>query len=85
MVRLQIQLTELQHRRLKGWASRLGISLAEAVRRCVSDRLEREGPESEHGHLLREAWTVVGKYADPSGDTQVGPDHDQELAKAFRK
>ncbi len=85
MVRLQIRLTEVQHRRLKRWAGRLGISLAEAVRRCISDRLGAERPEGERADLIREAWSVVGKYVDPQGQTRIGPDHDDDLSKAFRK
>jgi hypothetical protein len=85
MIRVQIQLTEAQHRRLKRWASRLGISLAEAVRRCVSDRLETEGPDRDREALVREAWTVIGKYKEQKGRSSVGPDHDEHLAKGYRK
>lgn len=84
MVRTQIQLTEDQHRRLKRWASRLGISLAEAVRRCVADRLAAEGADRSRADLVREARSVVGKYADRRGVTRVARDHDQWLAEAYR-
>jgi hypothetical protein len=55
MVRTQIQLTEEQCVQLKRWASRLGISLAEAVRRCVADRLAaafRRLLEQEQGYRV---------------------------------
>ena len=85
MVHMQIQLTEDQYRRLKRWANRLGISLAEAVRRCIGDRLSREETEGGREDLVREALPVLGKYADPDGPSRVGRDHDDHLARAFRR
>lgn len=83
MRRTQIQLTEDQHRELKRWASRLGISLSEAVRRCVADRLAAERAEGGRARLVREVRTVIGKYADPSGAADVAREHDRELGDAF--
>ncbi len=85
MVRTQIQLTEEQHRRLKRWARRLGISLSEAVRRCVQDRLSSEEGDGGREALIREALAVVGKYADPEGTADVGVEHDEHLAGAYRR
>ena len=85
MVRTQIQLTEEQYVRLKRWASRLGISLAEAVRRCVADRLAAERLDVGRDSLVREAFSVVGKYADPEGASRVAKDHDEHLAAAYRR
>lgn len=84
MVRTQIQLTEEQHRQLKRWADRLGISLAEAVRRCVADRLAAERVELGRDALVREALAVVGKYTDPEGSSRVARDHDRHLAEVYR-
>jgi hypothetical protein len=84
MIRTQIQLTETQHRAMKRWAARLGISLAEAIRRCVADRLSRDealGGPAERG---REARAVIGKYADPAGPSRVAQDHDDHLADAYQ-
>ena len=55
MVRTQVRLTEAQHRRLRRYAGRLGISLAEAVRRCVDAHLVREAtaPSREAGFARR--------------------------------
>ena len=83
MVRTQIQLTEGQCVQLKRWASRLGISLAEAVRRCVADRLVAEGVDVGRDSLVREAFAVVGKYADSEGASRVAKEHDEHLAAAF--
>jgi hypothetical protein len=84
MIRMQIQLTEEQRERLGAWAGRLGISLAEAVRRCVEDRLSAERLEVEPGQLVRDALAVAGRFADPAGGGRVARDHDAELAEAFR-
>ncbi len=81
MVRTQIQLTESQHRALKHWANRLGISLAEAVRRCVAERLERDDTSLGRAARVREAEVVIGKYA--SGRSDVATHHDDYLADAF--
>ena len=84
MVRTQIQLTQEQHRALKRWAARLGISLAEAIRRCVADRWSRDAALTGPADRVREARAVVGKYADPSGPSRVALDHDDHLADAYR-
>lgn len=81
MVRLQIQLTEAQHRGLRRWAAGLGISLAEAVRRCVDDRLDREEAAAGRGSRVRETKAVIGKYA--SGRSDVAERHDDFLTDAF--
>jgi hypothetical protein len=85
MVRTQIQLTEEQYGGLRRWARRLGVSLSEAVRRCVSDRLTREEGAPSRDDRVRAALAVCGKYADPSGRSRVGLEHDEHLAKAFRR
>jgi len=84
MVRTQIQLTEAQHRAMRRWAARLGISLAEAIRRCVADRLSRETAESGPTDRVREVRAVIGKYADPAGRSRVARNHDDYLADAYR-
>ena len=84
MIRTQIQLPPEQHRALKRWADRLGISLAEAVRRCVTDRLSREGAGSGSADRVREALAVVGKYRDRAGKSRVARDHDDHLTDAYR-
>ena len=83
MIRTQIQLSPAQHRALKRWAGRLGISLAEAVRRCVEERLSREESRGGRAGRVREALAVVGKYADPEGSSRVAREHDDHLADAY--
>ena len=85
MVRTQIQLTAEQHRLLKHWAGRLGISVAEAVRRCVADRLVAERVEAGRADRVREALAIVGKYADPEETSRVAKDHDEHLTQIYRK
>ncbi len=84
MVRTQIQLTPDQHRRLKKWAQQRGISLSEAIRRLVAERLDSERGTPSREALVREAMTVVGAYRDPSGDTDVAREHDRHLSDAYR-
>ena len=85
MVRTQIQLDDAQHRWLKRWASRLGVSLSEAVRRCMAARQEVEEAAADRASRLRDALAVCGKYADPSGASRVAKDHDKHLAAAYRR
>lgn len=56
MIRAQIQFTPDQHRRLKRWAARLGISVSEAVRRCVVERLAAEQAEPSRADKLARAY-----------------------------
>ena len=84
MVRTQIQLTADQHRRLKKWAHQRGISLSEAIRRLVADRLDSEPAAPSREALVREAMSVVGTHRDPSGETDVAREHDRHLSDAYR-
>ena len=81
MIRTQIQLTEEQHRQLKRWADNIGISLAEAVRRCVEDRIGEAADQSGRADRVTAALTVVGRYR--SGRSDVAERHDEHLADAF--
>ena len=83
MVRTQIQLAEDQHRRLTRYAGRLGISLAEAVRRCVDAQLDREMTAPSRDDRVRAALAVCGKYHDPQGDTDVARNHDRQPGEAY--
>jgi len=83
MVRMQIQLSERQRRRLEAWARERGISLSEAVRRCVDGRLSREAATPPREERVRAALAVCGKYRDSDGDTHVASRHDRYLADAF--
>lgn len=65
MVRTQIQLPEEQYRRLRKWSRQLGISLSEAVRRCIADHLAHEEAAPSREDRIREALAVCGKYTDP--------------------
>jgi hypothetical protein len=85
MVRTQIRLTPEQHRRVKEWAGRLGISLSEAIRRCVTDRLAIQGPTAGREGRIHQALAVVGKYADRTRRSSVARDHDEHLARTYRR
>ena len=83
MVRIQVQLTEEQHRRLRRWARQLGVSLSEAVRRCVAERLAREEASPSREERVRAVLAVAG-YRDPEGRRWVAEEHDRYLAEAYR-
>lgn len=85
MRRTQIQLTEEQHRQLKRWARERGISLSEAIRRCVSERLAAELAAPTRADRVREVLALAGKYRDPSGTTDVAREHDAHLVDAYRR
>ena len=83
MVRTQIQLTETQHRKLSHYSRRLGISLSEAIRRCVNAQLEHDRTAPAREERVRAALAVCGKYRDARGETQVALDHDRFLEDAY--
>jgi hypothetical protein len=85
MVRTQIQLTEHQHRMLKRWARDRGISLSEAIRRCVDERLAADQSAVTRTDRVREVLGVAGKYRDPAGATDVSSEHDAHLVDAYRR
>lgn len=57
--------------------------MAEAVRRCVADRLANEERLPSRRERIREALAVCGKYRDPRGASDVATNHDRYLADAF--
>lgn len=85
MIRTQIQLTSEQHRLLKRWAAARGVSLAEAVRRCIAERLAAEAGSPSRASLIREAMAVAGSYRDPKGAHDVAREHDAYLGRAYRE
>ena len=85
MVRTQIQLEKRQYDALRKWARGLGISLSEAVRRCVAERLADEKAAPTPEERLRAARAVIGKYADPAGRSKVAREHDRQFAEASRR
>jgi len=85
MVLTQIQLTEEQYRHLRRWARQRGVSLSEAIRRCVADRLALEDVVPSREERVRAALAVCGKYADPEGSPRVAAEHDRHLGEAYRR
>lgn len=81
MIRTQIQLTEVQARKLRVAARREGISLAEAIRRLVDRGLAEES--EERARLYARAAESVGRYRDRKGARDVAKEHDAYLDEAF--
>ena len=84
MVRLQVQLRPAQHKEVRHRARRLGVSVAEVIRRCVDAQLQSDGAENAD-ERVRKALAVAGKYADPRGTASVAADHDAALARTYRR
>ena len=85
MVRTQIQLTEAQHRELNRYSRRLGISLSEAIRRCVNAQLEHDETAPAREERVRAALAVCGKYRDAHGEARVALEHDRYLDDAYSR
>ena len=81
MMRIQIQLERDQHRRLRRRARELGVSVSEVIRRAIDAVRQEEDPADATRRVL----AVVGKYEDPTGDTDVAINHDAALAAAYRR
>jgi hypothetical protein len=77
MVRTQVQLTEVQARRLRRRSREEGISLAEAIRRAVDRMLAEPGPD--RSLLYRRAAQLVGKLKDRAGARDLSMAHDRYL------
>ncbi len=82
MLRTQVQFTEEQHRRLRIYARRRGVSVAEAVRIGVDSLLECDEPDRQE--LYARAARLVGSMVDRNGASDVAADHDDYLDEAFR-
>jgi len=77
MVRTQIQLTEEQVRQLRKLARLEGVSLAEAIRRCVDRALPDPAPR--RGALYKRAATLVGHYRGRDVAADVAAKHARYL------
>ena len=84
MLRVQVQLTPVQHRRLRQRAKRLGVSVAEVVRQAVDAELDAKERDA-HVDVARRALAVCGKYTDPQGPSNVAARHDAILADIYRQ
>lgn len=79
MIRTQVQLTETQAEKLRRIAAARGVSMAEVIREAVDglpegdDRLER----------WARARSVLGRFRDVHGETDVSVRHDEHLAEAI--
>jgi len=79
MIRTQIQLSQEQARSLRSQARRLGVSMAEVIRRCVDRGLAEE--ESNCRGLYEKAASLLGRFPDRSGAPDLAADHDRYLGE----
>jgi L-serine deaminase len=81
MIRVHIQLTEEQARKLRKAAREQGVSLAQIVRRCIDRGIAEElaaGP-ARYARASR----LVGKFRDRQSRKDVSTEHDGHLDRAF--
>ena len=79
MVRTQVQLTESQIARLRELSADRGVSIAAIVREAVDRTLSESARAADWALAL----SVLGKYRDPEGATDVSTNHDEYLADAY--
>ncbi len=79
MVRTQIQLTEEQMMRLRQASAERGVSIAALIREAVDRALALDRRAADWALAL----SVVGKYRDVDGATDVSTRHDDYLADAY--
>ena len=82
MIRTQVQLTERQMNALKALAHKRKVSVAELIRQGVD--LVISGPEPiSHEERVRRALSIVGKFSDEDGATDVSINHDKYLDEIY--
>ncbi|MDO8588948.1 MAG: CopG family transcriptional regulator [Armatimonadota bacterium] len=80
MVRTQIQLTDEQAEKARQAARRMGISMAELIRRALDESLASAGSQvSAKKRSLR----AIGCVASGTGD--LSENHDKYLREAYNK
>lgn len=77
MVRTQISLTEEQVERLKRVAGERGVSMAAVIR----DAVDAAVPASDLEDRLARALAAAGSFS--SGRSDIGRNHDRELAEIY--
>lgn len=81
MIRMQIQLTEEQDRRIRSMAEALGLSISEIVRRLVDAGIREQRPSRTE--LYSRAAGLIGKFADRDGAGDLAAEHDRWLDEAY--
>ena len=80
MIRTQIQLEPSQVTQLKRLSAREGISMAEAIRRCIDFQLADDDNTDVCWALASE---LIGAFKDKRGARNLSRKHDDYLADAF--
>ena len=80
MIRTQIQLEPSQVAKLKRLSAREGISMAEAIRRCIDFQLADDTNAEDYWTSASE---LVGAFKDKRGARDLSGKHDDYLEDAF--
>lgn len=82
MIRMQIQLSEQQARRLRAEARERGVSVAELIRQYVEKGLSEQTPRRLE--LYARAARLVGRFPNRHGARDASTDHDRYLDEAYQ-
>lgn len=82
MIRTQIQLEPSHERLVRRYAEREGISMAEAIRRCIQQTLGNE-EWNDLASRYRAAASMVGSLSCKGGPADLSENHDAYLDEAF--
>jgi hypothetical protein len=82
MIRTQIQLEPTQERLVRRYAEKEGISMAEAIRRCI-DRTLGKGEWDDMAERYRTAAAMVGSLRSKTRDSDLSERHDEYLDEAY--
>ena len=82
MIRTQIQLAPSQERLVRRFAEREGISMAEAIRRCIDKALSNREWD-DIAAKYRAAAVLAGSFKSLDGATDLSLNHDVYLDEAF--
>ncbi len=88
MARVDLDLPESELDRLRLYAARRRMPVAEALRRLVATGLEGDAPESapaaDPSGISAQALALLGAFRDREGCADVAENHDRYLADAVR-
>ncbi len=80
MVRMQIQFTEAQSRRLRDEAAERGVSISAVVRTAVEESLAVSRCRPSREELLERSLAAMGRFKSGTGDVSVR--HDEYFTDA---
>lgn len=81
MLRTQIQISAEQMRKLRKYSRQKGMSMAEAIRRCIDATLDQDSSSDEERYARAEG--LLGAFEDKDGVKDLAENHDRYLEESF--